>query len=890
MKGVQLPKSRRCCWFVVLALAASAVSPAVWGTTVELEVRFHPEEHVISGTMWVTWESPPEVAHFVLLANLGREENPHLSGRARDEQYVDGFDPSWTVVERVLWAGPAGEEELPFELLPAPPTLQTYSLDDVIMKVSLPGGEGRLRIDFRTRFPHIWAGAPGRLFDFYTWRFGWHPIPFAPPEGDRWPLLLPAYTYRLSLRTPPGWRAVLPGEVETEAGDQGTTWHVSFPEPVRSIALFLGPEEELVPIQLELAGLELEAVALRGNEDKVRALATYIPELLAHFQRRFGPYPYPRLVLVEHPNQVGVAMAADGIIYFPKWFFDRFNLTVEGMLSRYGRFVLAHELAHQWWGVGVGVDLDAENWLSEGLAQYAAISWFEEEFGAEGGNVFKFERKGLGEALAGSMWGFVNLREHFTEFPYLGIAFRDFDEAVVKPLSEVDYAQASGVRLYAKGYLVFRALAHLVGEDLFDQVLGEIAEGFRGGTLTVQELKELLEERAGQDLTPFFQHWVWGDAQADYAIERVARRKTEAGYETTVYLYREGEGFLPVEVEVRGPEGESQVQTWTPGDALYEIMVFKTPFPVREVVVDPGHYALDVNRLNNVWPTKFVLAAARNELPLDGYLVRVDPGSRAVQVQYLDRFGWAVYPDAMAAEGFVRYGREATVWGFARVTDTLIGELVLIRHLWAQPETGQAGTYWMPAGDVWISFSRRPYPVLGLGLSWQGYLPQVYGGGASLLSLPGLGGRLYFQHTQELDLFPNLYLGLTFGLGLGSPELPDELWFGLSELRTLGNGPRGQRKLVLSLDLELPDYRSPYSLAGAALVSRVSPRAYLRWGKLWTEGDSPSPIVAHAEVGVEAGLRIELFGGLAVLRGVVGVAWPLPEGEGRLYFGLGAGY
>ena len=885
-----MPKSRRCRWCAVLVLAIFTFCPVVWGTTVKLEARFLPEEQVISGSMWVTWDSPPEVAHFALLANLGKEENPYLSGRARDEQYVDGFDPAWTVVERVLWAGPSGERELPFELLPAPPTLQTYSLEEVLLEVGLPGGEGQLRIDFRTRFPHVRTGAPGRLSHFYTWRFGWHPIPISPPQGGYWPLILPAYTYELSLRMPPEWRAVLPGEVEVETGDQGTIWHISFPGPVRSIALFLAPERELVPIHLDLAGLELEAVALPGDEDKVRALATYIPEILDHYQRRFGPYPYPRLVLVEHPNQVGVAMAADGILFLPKWFFDRVNLTVEGMLSRYGRFVLAHELAHQWWGVGIGVDLDAENWLSEGLAQYAAISWFEREFEPEGGNVFQFEREGLGEVLAESMVGFVNLREHFTELPYLGIAFRDFDEAVVKPLAEVDYAQASGVRIYDKGYLVFRALAHLVGEELFDEVLREVATRFRAGILTVGQLKEILEERAGQDLTTFFQYWVWGDAKADYGIDRVTRRKTEFGYQTTVHLYREGEGFLLVEVEVRGPEGETMTQVWPPGEGRYELLVFDTPFPVREVVVDPGHYVLDTDRLNNVWPTKFVLAAARNELPLDGFLVRADPSSRAVQVQYLDRFGWAVYPDAMAAEGFVRYGRDATLWGFARVTDTLIGEIVLVRHLWAQPETGHPGIYWMPAGDLLLSFSRRPYPVLGLGLSWQGYLPRVYGGGASLLSLPGRGGRFYLQHTQELDLLPNIYLDLSFGLGLESPGLPAELWFGLSELHTLGNGPRGQRKLLLSLDLALPAYRTPYSLAGAALVSRVTPRAYLRWGKLWTEQDPSPTTITHAEVGMEAVLRIELLGGLIALQGVVGVAWPLPEGEGLLYFGIGTGH
>ena len=533
--------------------------------------------------------------------------------------------------------------------------------------------------------------------------------------------------------------------------------------------------------------------------------------------------------------------------------------------------------------MGVGVDLDAENWLSEGLAQYSAISWYEEEFGAEGGNVFQLEREGLGEAWAESTVGFANLREHFTELPYLQMAFDGFDEAVVKPLREVLYGQATELRLYEKGYLVFRALAHLVGEELFDRVLAKAADRFRGGTLTVEELKTMLEEESGLDLSQFFADWVWGDAQADYAIERVYRRRTESGYETTVQLRREGGGFLPVEVEARGPEGQKASQTWEAGEAPYELMTFKTDFPVREVVVDPGHYVLDVDRLNNVWPTKFVLAATRNELPLDGFVVRADPGSRAVQAQYLDRFGWAIYPEELAVEGFVRYGREATVWGFARVKGTLIGQITLAKHLWAQPETGQAGTYWVPVGDLVLSFSRRPYPVLGLGLSWQAALPHVFSGGISLLSLPGTGGRLYLQHTQELDLWPNLYLDLTGGVGIASPGIPDELSFGLSELYTVLNGPRGERKLLLSAGLWLPPYREPFSLAGAALISQVTPRAYFSWGRLWNgEGTK-----TFAEAGAELVFRIELLGGLLTLQGVVGISWPLPEGQGLFYYGFG---
>lgn len=872
----------------LLGVFALAFSASGLGATVEIAADFDPEKHLITGSQWVSWEEPPAEASFFLLANLGREKNPYLSGRALDEIYAWGFDPAWTKIDGVFWETPGGTRELPYQLLPAPPTLQTYSLEDVFLKVSLPGGEGRLRIDFRTRFPHVLVGEPGRLGDVYTWRFGWHPIPAQLPQGDRWPFLLSAHDYSLELTVPEGWEAALPGQVEEVAGEGRRLYRVSFPTPVRSITLFIGPEEELGRVSLPLEGLFLEAVALPGDEDKLRQLATYIPEILSHYGSRFGPYPYRRLLLVEHPNQVGVAFAADGVVFIPKWFFDRLNITAEGMLSRYGQFALAHELAHQWWGVGVGVDLDAENWLSEGLAQYAAVSWYEERYGAEGGNVFLFENKGLGEAMAESAVGFVNLREHLIELPYLQMAFQGFDEAVVKPLAELDYAQASSVRLYDKGYLVFRALAHLVGEDLFDQVLSEVAGRFRGGNLTVEELKLILEERSGMDLVGFFTSWVWGEARADYGIERVLRRQGEEGYVTEVHLFRKGTGFLPVEVEAQGPEGESMSQTWPSGEAPREILVFETTFPVVRVVVDPGHYVLDEDRLNNVWPPRFVFVTTENELPLDGYLVYANPNSRAVQVQYLDRFGWAIYPEELAVEGFVSYGRQATVWGFARVKGTLIGAISLTRHLWDTPPTGDPGTYWESVGDFTVSFSRRPYPVIGVGLSWQASLTSTYSEGLSLLVVPGKGGRLYLEHTQGLSLFPRTYLDLTFGLGIASPGLPDELHFGLSELHTLEDGPWGERKLFLEARVSLPSGQGDYSLAGMALASGITPYIYLSWGGVWTEGASSGKMGPYSEVGGGIEFRLELFGGLLALPGVVGVAWPLPQGEGVFFFELGS--
>ena len=869
------------CLLMVLSASALAVP-------VQIEATFIPDAHEVAGTLRIAWDAPPAEVWFALLGNLGRDPNPHLSPLARDAGYVAGFDPAWTRVERVTWSTPSGEEELAFELLPAPPTVQTYSLDDVLLRVPLPPGGGELAIEFRTRFPHIWAGEPGRLGDLYTWRFGWHPLPFHPPEDGRWPLLLSAHDYWVALTVPAGWDAALPGKVTREEGGEGTLFTVRFAEPVRSVSLFLAPTGALRRASLPFAGIAVEAVALPGDEDKVRALATYIPEILAYYAERYGPYPEERLLLVEHPNEIGVAMAADGVLYLPRWFFRRLDLTAGGILSRYGRYILAHELAHLWWGIGIGVDLDAENWLSEGMAQYMAIRWYEDTFGAEEGNVFRFDRKGLGEELATHLVGFINLRQHLTELPYLRTAFAGFDEAVVKPSDEVRYEQASGVRLYDKGYLILRAAAHLAGEEVFDAVLRQAYHDARSGVFTVADLQELLEEETGEDWERFFQQWVYGEAWADYAVEGLTRAKDGDEYVTTVHLTRAGTGFMPVTVAVRGPEGEEASQIWHAEDAQ-ATLEFRTPFPVRQAVVDPDHRALDVDRLNNAWPRKFVLMTDRNELPLDAYLVQPDLASEGVTISYLDRFGWGVYPRGMAVRGWVRYGRDWTVTGWAALRETLVGALSLTRHLWATPTLGSPGTYWEAVGDLTLTVARRPEWTLGLDLGWGERLTRAHQGGLSLLWIPPAEWKAELNHTELLGLAPHAYFTLTLGVGLASPGLPAQLLPTLVEFRTMPETlrPQGERKVLFIAGLWLPPFRPDYSLGGAGLVTEVRPRLYASLARLWKEGAPGEIIPTYIETGVEAVVQVEALGGLVGFTLVVGIGWPLvPSGDGVLYFGI----
>lgn len=863
-------------WKAFLVLAAFSVCAAA--AEVRVAATFDPKTQELSGSQWVKFPEPPKEAWFVLLANLGRERNPYVSPIVLDSIYVFGFDPAWTRIEKVVWE--PTKEPVPYELLPAPATYQTYSLADVLLRVEVPPKPGELRIDFRTRFPHVWV-EPGRLGDIYTWRFGWHPILLPERPAEVLPLVLPFHEYKVEVELPAGWQAFLPGNLQVS----GNRFATSFDGPVSSVALFFGPTEKFRSFALAVGGRELMGVALPGDEPGLRSLLTWVPEILSWYEERFGPYPHRRLLLIEHPTPYGVAMTAEGVVFLPRWFFSRENLTASGTLTRLGLFILAHELAHLWFGIGVGVDFDAENWLSEGLAQYLSISWYEDRFGPTGGNLFVFDKRGLGEEIVDYALGFVNLREHLAELPYLELFFLGFDEAVVKPTREVRYDQVTSDRLYNKGYLVLRALTAFLGEEVFHAGLRQAVEKYRGQRLSVQGFREILEWASQTDLSRFFADWVLGEAWADYGVTGFSLRPAEGrGYVVDLGLTYQGTGILPVLVELRGADDKKKSFVWNPTGAPTEQITVALEFAPWEVVLDPEHRVLDVDRLNNRWPRRYVLTL-KNDLPLDGYLVSAGPGG--FSLSYLDRFGFAVDPEELAVEGFVNFGREGSVFGWAQVQETLVGTITFTKNLWAMPKTGSTATYWERVGSFSVSLSRIPEWTLALGISWSEVMARVRAGAASVLFVPEQGFGLSLSHTELFGLGPSLYPTFTLSLGFAGPGLSERFWPALWELRSLAGaeGPRGRYKAAAILGLWLPPYFPEYSLAGAALVSEVRPRLFLSAGQVWTD---PAARKTHLEVGGELWITVEALGGLWALQCVVGLTYPLlPGGPAVLYFGLG---
>ena len=410
------------CVLILLVLGSAVGLGRGEASSYNIAVTLNPQDHTLTGAEWVDYVNdtgePIGEAVFLLVGNWGREPNPYVDPALLDEGYVAGFDPTWTAIDDVSDDTKAA---LPYRFEPAPASLQTYSLDDVVLVVDLPrpllpGEHVMLHVGFRTKFASAIAADMCIYRDVHIWRFGWNPIAVTRPE-DKEAFALPAALYRVEVSTPVGYQTFGGADQQTSSTTAAgwTTTTLSSDRPVRSVPLVIG--RELSVIHGAWNGVPIEAVCRRDSEGFARIVASLAPEILSAYGERYGPPAARRLVLIEDPTPGFYGLAADGMVLLGSYLSRMKDMPAVGMYERLIEYALAHELAHLWWGIGVGADFNAENWISEGFSEYLAVRYFEDRYGAFEPNLFAGLGEGLVEDAISDVVGYYNLSQHLLETP-----------------------------------------------------------------------------------------------------------------------------------------------------------------------------------------------------------------------------------------------------------------------------------------------------------------------------------------------------------------------------------------------------------------------------------------------------------------------------------------
>jgi aminopeptidase N len=303
-------------------------------------------------------------------------------------------------------------------------------------------------------------------------------------------------------------------------------------------------------------GIPLRLAFADGVGEGQRVMFDRLPEMIAYFETVFGPYPFVAAggTVVDAP--ILFALETQTIpIYGSLPFVDAMALNEEERKSQ--ESLVAHEMAHQWFGNTVSVLRWQDIWLNEGFASYAQALWIEHTEGVAARNRSIAQRYAVHAALnpvqdpqavaISSAADVLDTYQHFsTRFLRAPVSERfvqrylDGLEATsphalaqipaVEGLAQlvalgVDPAIFPGVAVptgdpgptnlfspfsvYDRGMLTLHALRLRVGDEAFFTILRAWPERYRNGNATTEDFIALSEEISGEDLESFFQGWLY---------------------------------------------------------------------------------------------------------------------------------------------------------------------------------------------------------------------------------------------------------------------------------------------------------------------------------------------------------------------------------------------
>jgi aminopeptidase N len=288
---------------------------------------------------------------------------------------------------------------------------------------------------------------------------GWYPV-------NNHPLDKATYTFRIT--APKQYRVAANGLLKTETvqGDLKTTvWEETHPLASYLATLVIG-NYQLVT-ETGPNGLPIRNYFPPEAGEDLTSGFSQTSAMISYYSQVFGPYPFEAYGVVVLPTELGFALENQTLSIFGTDMAD--ELTA------------AHELAHQWFGDSVSLAAWKDIWLNEGFATYAEALWMEH-----------LDGKAAGEAY---------MREIYTQAQARQMA-APFDPGVEHLFDEA---------VYYRGACVLAALRLEVGDEVFFKILQTYFARYQDRNASTADFIAVAEELSGEDLTDFFQAWLFAD-------------------------------------------------------------------------------------------------------------------------------------------------------------------------------------------------------------------------------------------------------------------------------------------------------------------------------------------------------------------------------------------
>jgi len=324
------------------------------------------------------------------------------------------------------------------------------------------------------------------------------------------------FTARLKIILPPGYKVVSNGKLTeqfllegleniNDVGKMGNSVYVfEALNPLKYLSFLVG---KLDLVQETSGPVPIKYFRSSYTRPDHWDLFSGARDIVRFFENVFGPFPFEKLNIIKRAwvTSGGNSPASFIIINELSRMASR-NLRHSSDspvdLSRWREYFLAHEIAHQWWGQGIAWASYQDNWISEGMAQFAAVLFLREKYGDRAfvRIMDKFSR----DIEKKSIWGAITMGSRISHFNFL----------------------AYQTIVYNKATMVLFMLQDLLGEELFNIGIERFFSMNKYGSASTQEFFNVFHDISGMNLKRFFDKWfnsyLLPEVETDYKVNETA--------------------------------------------------------------------------------------------------------------------------------------------------------------------------------------------------------------------------------------------------------------------------------------------------------------------------------------------------------------------------------
>jgi aminopeptidase N len=376
-------------------------------------------------------------------------------------------------------------------------------------------------------------------------------------------------------------------DVQEERTEHVLTWKTAYPMAYYLLSFAVADYRDL-SFKAFLPGAGDSVLVQNFIYDDDGVLADWEEEIrmtgpmITSYSELLGDYPFPK-------EKYGHSMAPMG------GGMEHQTMTT---IHNFNFFLVAHELAHQWFGDYVTCGNWQDIWINEGFASYMEYVCAQELLGQDAADQW----------MANAMT----------------LALRETDGSVYVPEQEVEdeYRLFDYGLSYKKGAVLLHMIRFILDNDpLFFSTLRAYIAAFGNGLATAEDFRDVLEQESGMDFSCFFNQWYYGQGFPTFDIHWEQRGDSllilseqfvSAPQVTPLFQ-------VPFELEVRKSDGSHERIRLMQGKAA-EQYTLEMNGVVEDLIFDPDMNLLATSGVVQKWPSSTSCRYGPNPVTRDLYI------------------------------------------------------------------------------------------------------------------------------------------------------------------------------------------------------------------------------------------------------------------------------